>query len=133
DPLVPQPREKGEALRKLFLAHLPGLDRPGVLGMPGRDVRPPGEQVALLEGKVEQRREHLGGEVDRDPLHQSKGSPTGSDSTTSITRERMRPSNFARYCGPTMGLTALRCSSWRGGSISMKLGRISSGLRGISD
>ena len=50
---------------------------------------------------------------------QSKVSLRGNPSSTLQTRSRMTPDMFCRLAGATMGLTTLRCSSWRGGSIEM--------------
>ena len=47
-------------------------------------------------------------------------------------RLRMVDSSIARLPGATIGLTVLRCSSWRGGSIAMKLGKTSEGGRWAS-
>ena len=53
---------------------------------------------------------------------QLNGSPTGSWSKIRFTRSRMTGSSSARFCGATIGLTALRCASCLGGSMAMNIG-----------
>ena len=54
---------------------------------------------------------------------QSNASPIGRASRISPARSRMIGPICCRLDGATTGLTARRCSSWRGGSMEMKLGR----------
>ena len=73
DPLVPQPHEIAEALAEDLLALLLAFDEPARIGNGGRDVRPVAQLAPVLERKVEQRRQHLRGEFDRDPVHPVEG------------------------------------------------------------
>ena len=64
---VPQAHEIVDALDQFGAALVLGFDDAGILGG-GRDVGPAGELAAILPGKVEQRRQHLGRQFDRDAV-----------------------------------------------------------------
>ena len=74
DPLVPQPREVGEALAQFGSRRSPTTSTgPVCLGLAGGHVGPPGEQPPVLEREVEQRGQHLRGQLDRDALDPVEG------------------------------------------------------------
>ena len=52
---------------------------------------------------------------------QSKGSPSGRESSTSAVRSLINGSILARLLGATTPVTVLRCTSCTGGSMAMKL------------
>ena len=60
-----------QSCHALLVAHITARNFRGA----GGDIRPVGELVTLLEGKVEQGCQHLGGEVDRHPFHPVKRFP----------------------------------------------------------
>ena len=72
-PLVPEVREVGEALGELLFALLLVLDQAARHREGGRAVRPVGELAAVLEGEVEQRRQHLHRQLDGDAVHPIEG------------------------------------------------------------
>ena len=53
DPLVPEPGEVGKALPEHRHLLLVGVDRSAGVDVGGRDVRPVGQGMAILEGKIE--------------------------------------------------------------------------------
>ena len=55
---------------------------------------------------------------------QSNSSPIGKRSRICPARSRITGAMTCRFEGATTGLTVLRCSSCRGGSMEMKLGRV---------
>ena len=65
DALVPQPREVAEAFQQLAAPLFLAGDDVRIVAA-GRDVRPARQLAAILEREIEQRREHHGGELDRD-------------------------------------------------------------------
>ena len=73
DALVPQIHEIAEALAKDRLALLLAFDQPALTGDGGRDVRPVAQLAPVLEREVEQRRQHLAGELDRDLVDPVEG------------------------------------------------------------
>ena len=73
DPLVPQIHEIAEALAKDRLLLLLAFDKPAHIRDRGRDVRPVAELPPVLEREVEQGRQHLAGELDRDLIHPVEG------------------------------------------------------------
>lgn len=66
-PLVPQVHEIAGALHQFGAPGLFRLDDPGIEARRGH-VRPAGQFAAILPGEVEQGRQHLGGQLDRDPV-----------------------------------------------------------------
>ncbi len=73
DPLVPQPGEVVLALAQFGAALLPRVHRAVAVRVAGGHVRPPGEQPPVVEGKVEQRGQHLRGQLDRHAPHPVEG------------------------------------------------------------
>ncbi len=73
DALVPQIHEIAEALAKDPFALLFAFDHPALIRNGGRDVRPVAELPPVLEREVEQRRQHLAGELDRHLVHPVEG------------------------------------------------------------
>ncbi|MET4736386.1 hypothetical protein ABIF73_000525 [Bradyrhizobium japonicum] len=63
-----KPREIARAFRQLGLPFVFGGDEAVRPGNGGGDVRPARQLAAVLPGKVEQHREHLRGEFDRDTI-----------------------------------------------------------------
>ena len=63
---------------------------------------------------------------------QSNASPRGKLSSVFWMRLRIRPSNFARFAGETIGCTILRCSSCLGWSMAMNIGSSRSPVRSRS-
>ncbi len=68
DPLVPELREVLAALLEDHLLLVEALDQAGA-GDGGGDVGPVGQLAAVLEREVEQRRQHLRRQLDRDLVH----------------------------------------------------------------
>ena len=73
DALVPQFHEIAEALGEYGLFLLLAFDEAALIGYGGRDVRPVAELAPVLEREVEQGRQHLAGELDRDLVHPVEG------------------------------------------------------------
>ena len=73
DALVPQPGEIGRAFQQLLALLLLGFDDAAGRGDGGRHVRPARELAPLLEREVEQGRQHLRGELDRDAVDPVEG------------------------------------------------------------
>ena len=73
DALVPQPHEIAEALAEHLLALLFAFNQPALVGHRGRNVRPVAQLASILEREVEQRRQHLRGEFDRNLVHPVEG------------------------------------------------------------
>ena len=68
DPFVPQIGEEAEALAEDFLALLFALDNAARVRNGCAAIRPVTQLAPVLEWKVEQRRQHLDSQLDRDPV-----------------------------------------------------------------
>ena len=73
DALIPQIHEIAEALAKDRLALFFAFDDSPRSGNGDRNVRPVAQLAPVLEGKVEQGRQHLAGELDRDLVDPVEG------------------------------------------------------------
>ncbi len=76
-PRVPQPQKFVQALHQDRLALVLGLHDGAGHGLGGGHVRPVGQFAPLVEGKVEQGRQHLGGQFDRHPVDPVEGLAPG--------------------------------------------------------
>ena len=71
--LIPQIHEIAEALGEYLLFLLLAFNQAALIGNGGRDVRPVTQLAPVLEREVEQGRQHLAGELDRDLIHPVEG------------------------------------------------------------
>ena len=72
DALLPEPREIARAFQQLGLPLLLGRDQAAGAGNRGCDVGPARQLAAVLPGEVEQHRQHLRGQLDRDACRPSR-------------------------------------------------------------
>ena len=88
-----------------------------------RDIGPAGQLAPIFPGEIEQRRQHHGGELGRDPVDPVEGL-VARQAVEHVGRCACgsAPRKLARLVGATIGATVLRCAVWPGGSMRMKLG-----------
>ena len=104
DALVPEPGEvvghPGELGVLGLLRRKPAVDR----RHRGRRIGPMGQERALLQREVEQRREHQRGQFDRHALDPVEGPPRGSSSSTRRVRSRISGSSRDRLASATIAM-----------------------------